>query len=120
MPRKTKGDQPLSKAYSFRLPHALATELDERIAASRLTDSEFLRTFFLSHRSIIVPKVPPSLEKQRMQFVFNKASNNLARIAQLLDAATQTHGLTDRLYMQAIRGLQDIVRYLKAALDHVD
>jgi hypothetical protein len=55
-----------------------------------------------------------------MQFVFNKVGNDLAQIAQVLDAANQAHRLTDRLYMQAIRGLQDIAQYLKAALDHVD
>jgi hypothetical protein len=120
MPRNAKGDKSPSKTYSFRLPHAQATNLDEQIAASRLTDSEFLRAFFLNHRSKVVPKVAPSLEKQRMQFVFNKAGNNLAHIAQVLDAANQAHRLTDRLYVQAIRGLQDIMQYLKAALDHVD
>lgn len=120
MPRKTKGDKPLTKTYSFRLPHDQAKELDERIAASGLTDSEFVRDYVLKNRVVVIAKPKPSSEKQRLQFVFNRAGKSLSEIAQMLSTANQTRRLTDQLFRQAVQGLQDVARYLTAALDHVD
>lgn len=120
MQRKTKGDKPLSKPYSFRLPHEEAKDLDERIAASGLTDSEFLRDHVLKNRTAVVVKPGPSLEKLRLQFVFNKTGKHLDEIAHALSTANQNHRLTDQLFRQAVQGLQDVALYLKAALDHVD
>jgi hypothetical protein len=120
MPRKPKGDKPLSKPYSFRLPRDQAVDLDERITVSGLTESEFLRDYVLKNRTAVVAKPKVSLEKRRLQFVFNKTSNNLNEIAHVLAIANQTRRLTDQLLMQAVQGLQDVAHYLKAALDHVD
>jgi len=55
-----------------------------------------------------------------MQFVINKAGNNLNQIAHLLNTANKTQRLTDQLFQQATAGLQEIAKYMKAALDHVD
>jgi K+/H+ antiporter YhaU regulatory subunit KhtT len=94
--------------------------LDERIIASGLTESEFLRDFILKNRTTVVAKPKASLEKKRLQFVFNKTSNDLNEIAHVLNMANQTHRLTDQLFRQAVQGLQEVAQYLKAALDHVD
>jgi hypothetical protein len=123
--RKPIGDKPLSKPYSFRLSDDEAKKLDEKIAASGLkSTSEFIRNFVLKNRVTVIvnanTKRIASLEKRRMQFVFNKAGNNLNQIAHVLNTANMTYRLTDSLFRQAVRGLDDIARYLKAALDHVD
>lgn len=120
MPRKPKGESPLTKPYGFRLSLTEAADLDARIAAFGGTASEFLRESVLKNRTTVVAKPKASLEKQRMQFVFNKAGNNLNQIAHMLNTANVSHRLTDQLFRQAVQGLEDIATYLKAALDHVD
>jgi hypothetical protein len=121
MGRRTTGDKPLSKPYSFRLSDAEAKELDGKIAASGLrSTSEFIRDYVLKNRVTVVAQPKVSLEKKRMQFVFNKAGNNLNQIAHILNSANLTHRLTDSLFRQAVQGLEDIAKYLRAALDHVD
>lgn len=120
MPRKAKGDTPLSKPYSFRLPREESADLDSRIAASGLSDSVFLRDYVLKNKPTVIARPKTSFEKQRMQFVFNKASNNLNQIAHVLNTANVTHRLTDQLFREAVQALHDITTYFKAALDHVD
>lgn len=120
MARKPKGESPLTKPYGFRLPSNEAEDLDARIVDFGGTASEFIREFVLKSRTTVVAIPKPSLEKRRMQFVLNRAGNNLDRIAQVLNAANLTHRLTDQLFRQAVRRLEDIATYLKAALDHVD
>jgi hypothetical protein len=44
----------------------------------------------------------------------------LNQIAHILNSANLTHRLTDSLFRQAVQGLEDIAKYLRAALDHVD
>ncbi len=119
--RKPIGEKRLSKPYSFRLPDHEAKELDDKIEASGLTStSEFIRDYVLKNRVSVIAKPKASLEKKRMEFVFNKAGNNLNQIAHVLNTANITNRLTDQLFKQATQGLDDIARYLKAALDHVD
>lgn len=121
MARRTAGEKRLSKPYAFRLSEDEARELDEKIAASGLkSTSEFIRDYVLKNRVTVIAQPKASLEKKRMQFVFNKAGNNLNQIAYILNSANVTHRLTDPLFRQAVQGLEDIAKYLKAALDHVD
>jgi hypothetical protein len=120
MGRRAVGDQKLSKAYSFRLPEDQAAELNAKIAESGLDASVFLRDFVLKNKTTVIAKPKASLEKRRMQFVINKAGNNLNQIAHLLNTANKTQRLTDQLFQQATAGLQEIAKYMKAALDHVD
>lgn len=120
MGRKPKGENPLIKPYGFRLAKDEAEDLDARIAAFGGSASEFLRDFVLKNRTAVIAKPKASLEKKRMQFVFNKADHNLGQIAHVLSAANLTHRLTDQLFRQAIQSLEDIAMYLKAALDHAD
>lgn len=121
MGRRISGEKRLSKPYSFRLPDDEARELDAKIAASGLNStSEFIRDYVLKNRVTVVAKPKASFEKQRMQFVFNKAGNNLNQIAHVLNTANLSHRLTDQLFSEAVQGLHDIATYLKAALDHVD
>lgn len=121
MARRTAGDKRLSKTYSFRLPDNEAEEFDKKIADSGVdSTSEFIRGYVLKNKVTVIAKPKASLEKKRMQFVFNKAGNNLNQIAYILNSANVTHRLTDPLFRQAVQGLEDIAKYLKAALDHVD
>jgi len=122
MGRRAKGEKRLTKPYSFRLSDDEAAEMDAKIAASGLDTSTFLRDHWLKNKGAVtvVAKPKASLEKKRMQFVFNKAGNNLNQIAHVLNTANMSQRLTDSLFRQAVQGLDDIARYLKAALDHVD
>lgn len=121
MARPRTSDKPLTVPYSFRLSKDEAKELDEKIAASGLgSASVYLRDYVLKNRITIIAKPKASFEKQRMQFVFNKAGNNLNQIAHVLNTANLSNRLTDQLFREAVQGLQDITTYLKGALDHVD
>lgn len=120
MGRRASGNEPLSKPYSFRLPDSEARELDAKIAASGLrSTSEFIRDYILKNRVVVAAK-PGELEKRRLEYVLNRAANSLDQLARVLAGANGAQRLSDALFQQALRGLEDIARYLKAALDHVD
>jgi hypothetical protein len=122
MARPRTADKPLTEPFGFRLTEDEARELRAKIATSGLTASEFLRDYVLKNQTTVVARATakPSLEKTRMQYVFNKAGNNLNQIAYVLNSANLSHRLTDSLFRQASQGLEDIAKYLRAALGHVD
>lgn len=123
MARPRTSEEPLTEPFSFRLSVSEARELRARIEASGYrTASEFLRDYVIKNQVTIVarPNTKPSVEKTRMQFVFNKAGNNLNQIAHVLNTANLSHRLTDSLFRDGTQGLADIAKFLKAALNHVD
>src|SRR5471032_1338149 len=61
-----------------------------------------------------------ALERTRMQFLFNKTSNNMNQIAHVMNSANVAGKLTDAHYQEALTSLVKISQYLKSALNHVD
>lgn len=117
-PSKAKGG--LTKPFSFRLSEAEAMVLDGKIEQSGMSRAEFLRECVLTNRTTVIARPQASLEKKRMQFLFNKTSNNLNQIAHGLNSAHQSGRLSDSVFKDALSNLGSVARYLKAALNHVD
>jgi len=120
MPRARKTTEQLTEPFSFRLSSTEAVELRAKIAASNFTRAEFLRDAVLKNKTVVVARPKASLEKKRMQFLFNKTSNNMNQIAHVLNSANVSGTLSDPLCAKAVASLEAISRYLKTALNHVD
>jgi hypothetical protein len=120
MVRPTKHKERLTEPFSFRLTEAEAQPMREKIKQSGLSATEFLRDYVLKNRITVIAKPKASLEKKRMQFVFNKAGNNLNQIAHVLNRANVTGKMNDATCKQALAAVEQISQYLRAALNHVD
>lgn len=120
MARPQKTSEPLTEPFSFRLTKSEGAELRGKIAASNLPKAEFLRDCVLKNKTVVVAKPKASLEKSRMQFLFNKTSNNMNQIAHVLNSANLAGTVSNPLCEKTVASLEAIARYLKAALNHVD
>ncbi|GJJ05668.1 hypothetical protein RugamoR64_62060 [Duganella rhizosphaerae] len=120
MARPQKHKELLSDSYSFKLTKSEAAPLNEKIALSGMKRADFLRDVVLKNKTVVVAKPAASLEKKRMQFLFNKTSNNMNQIAHVLNGANAAGKLTAPLCRDAIADLEAIAKYLRSALNHVD
>jgi hypothetical protein len=120
MARPRKHTEPLVAPYSLKLTASEAKELDAKIEQSGMSNAEFLRDVVLKNRTEVIAKPRASLEKKRMQFLFNKTSNNMNQIAHVLNGAQLAGKLSTPLCANAITQLEAIAKYLRSALNHVD
>jgi hypothetical protein len=120
MSRPRKNTEALTANYSFKLTASEARVLDDKIALSNMRNAVFLRDIVLKNQTVVIAKPTASLEKKRMQFLFNKTSNNMNQIAHVLNGANLAGKLSSPLYEDAIAQLEAIAKYLRSALTHVD
>ena len=120
MARPTKNKDALTEPYSFRLSKAESAVLADKISRSNMKASDFLRDCVLTNKTVVVAKPSAGLEKKRMQFLFNKTSNNMNQIAHVLNGANAAGKLSAPLCRNAIADLEAIAKYLRSALHHVD
>jgi hypothetical protein len=120
MARPTKNEERLTEPFSFRLTKTEAQPLRDKIAQSGVSQTDFLRDYVLKNRTTVIARPKASLEKTRMQFVFNKAGNNLNQLAHVLNRANLAGKMNDATCKQALATLEQISQYLRAALNHVD
>lgn len=120
MARPQKTSEPLTEPFSFRLTKSEGAELRAKITASNLPRAEFLRDCVLKNKTVVVAKPKASLQKSRMQFLFNKTSNNMNQIAHVLNSANLAGTVSNPLCEKTVASLEAIARYLKTALNHVD
>jgi hypothetical protein len=120
MGRPRKVANGLTVRYSFRLSSAESETFSKKVQESGMMQSEFLRDCVLKNRTTVLARPVASLEKQRMQFLFNKTSNNLNQIAHVLNGAAMAGSVSEARCGEVLENLIWIANYLKAALDHVD
>lgn len=120
MARPKKSEQGLTEAFAFRLSASEADVLRSKIAKSNMQSAEFLRDCVLTNRTTVIARPLATLEKTRMQFLFNKTSNNMNQIAHVLNSANVSGKLSDAHYQETLLSLANIAKYLKSALNHVD
>lgn len=120
MARPKKNEEGLTEPFSFRLTKTEAQPLRAKIAQAGVNPAEFLRDYVLKNRTTVVARPKASLEKTRMQYVFNKAGNNLNQLAHVLNRANLSGKMTDSACKQALATLERISQYMRAALNHVD
>jgi hypothetical protein len=120
MARPKKTEEGLTEPFMFRLSQSEALVLRSKVAQSNMKPAEFLRDCVLTNRTTVIARPQATLEKTRMQFLFNKTSNNMNQIAHVMHSANVAGKITDAHYKEALASLATISSYLKAALHHVD
>lgn len=120
MARPNKTEEPLTVPFSFRTGATVGAALHEKIRLSGLGKAEFFRDVALNNKTIVVARTSASLEKKRMQFLFNKTSNNMNQIAHVLNSANTSGKLSGSLCKDSLRALEEIAKHLRVALNHVD
>jgi len=120
MSRPKKSEEGLTEPFAFRLSASEAHALRSKIVQSNMKPAEFLRDCVLTNRTIVLARPQVTLEKTRMQFLFNKTSNNMNQIAHVLNSANVAGKLSDAHYQETLNCLANIAKYLKMALNHVD
>lgn len=118
-PKKEKAEA-LSEPFMFRLSLSEAHILRDKVARSGMKSGQFVRECVLANRTTIIAPPVASLDKKRMQFLFNKTSNNMNQIAHVLNSANTSGRLSESLCKDSLRALEEIAKYLKVALNHVD
>jgi hypothetical protein len=120
MARPKKSEEGLTEPFMFRLSKSEALVLLSKVAQSNMKSAEFLRNCVLTNRTTVIAMPQATLEKERMQFLFNKTSNNMNQIAHVMNSANVSGKITDAHYQAALISLVNISKYLKSALNHVD
>ncbi|GBL45074.1 hypothetical protein SFMTTN_0878 [Sulfuriferula multivorans] len=120
MARPLKSDQVLTKVRGFRLTEEVSNALDEKCRSAGLTPSEFIRDCVLTNRTQVVARAKASKDKQRLLFLFNKASNNINQIAHRANEAHAMKKVDALLYRTILGSLAVLSQILKSEIDNVD
>jgi hypothetical protein len=120
MARPKKSEEGLTEPFMFRLSKSEANVLRSKVAQSNMKPAEFLRDCVLTNRTTVIARPQATFEKTRMQFLFNKTSNNMNQIAHVLNSANVARKLSDAHYKEALANLANISKYLRSALHYVD
>lgn len=107
MAKKVTDESRLSVPLKFRLTAADAAALQEKVALSGLTMSEFLRQAIVQNKTkIVVHK--PTADAARILYLLNKESNNVNQIARQLHAARLSGKVSEQTYKHALAQLAEI------------
>jgi hypothetical protein len=120
MARPRKYQEKLDVSITVRLTTAEGAELRAKAAEANMSPAEYIRDYVMKEKTVVIARPKASLEKKRMQFLFNKTSNNMNQIAHVLNGAKLAGILKPSLCMDAVGRLEAIGKYLKSALNHVD
>ena len=110
----------LTRLVSFRLTDADHQAYLEKVEASGLKPSTFFRDCVLTNRTQIIARPKSSLEKSRLLYLFNKASNNINQLAHRANSEHKGGSLSDGTYREILDALDDLSRDMKDILRRVD
>ena len=117
MPRKPK--EP-TRTVSFRLAHPDHAAYLAKAKAAGVKPSDFFRDAVLNNKTQIVARTPPSSDKRRLIYLFNKASNNLNQLAHTANAAELAGTVTPATYAGILAELQTLADSMKKAIRDAD
>ena len=117
--QKSESDK-LTRLVSFRLTDADHRAYLEKVEASGLKPSTFFRDCVLTNRTQIIARPKSSLEKSRLLYLFNKASNNINQLAHRANSEHKGGSLSDGTYREILDALDDLSRDMKDILRRVD
>nr|WP_323123153.1 plasmid mobilization relaxosome protein MobC [Burkholderia alba] len=92
----------------------------DKVRASGMTPSEFLRDCVLTNRTQIVARPPASVERKRIMFVVNKAGNNINQLAHIANSQKVAGKLSEATLVAILDELELVTQLLKAHLHRVD
>lgn len=117
MPRKPK--EP-TRTVSFRLALPDHAAYLAKAKAAGVKSSDFFRDAVLNNKTQIVARTPPSSDKRRLIYLFNKASNNLNQLAHTANAAELAGTVTPATYAGILAELQALADTMKEAIRDAD
>ncbi len=117
MPRKPK--EP-TRTVSFRLALPDHAAYLAKAKAAGVKPSDFFRDAVLNNKTQIVARTPPSSDKRRLIYLFNKASNNLNQLAHTANAAELAGTVTPATYAGILAELQTLADVMKEAIRNAD
>lgn len=117
MPRKPK--EP-TRTVSFRLALPDHVAYLAKAKAAGVKPSDFFRDAVLNNKTQIVARTPPSSDKRRLIYLFNKASNNLNQLAHTANAAELAGTVTPATYAGILAELQTLADVMKEAIRNAD
>ncbi len=121
MPKKpTAQAEALTRRVGFRLAESDHAAYLAKVAESGLTPSEFFRDAVLKNRTQIVARAKPSQDRERLVYLFNKASNNINQLAHRANTDNKAGVISEGTYSAILTELRFLSNYMKAVLKDVE
>ena len=120
MARPKKHGDEATVPVSFRLTTSERLAYLEKCQAAGLSPSDFFRECVLTNRTQIIAKPKTSADTRHLLYLFNKTSNNMNQLAHRANADHLAGTLSESTYEGILYNLEQISRYLKAAINHAD
>lgn len=120
MPRSLTDRPRLSHPVAFRLTEADHAAYVAKVEASGLKPSAFFRECVLTNRTHIVARSTASGDKQRLQYLFNKTSNNMNQLAHRAHKDYHAGVIGEATYAAVLEQLAALRGELRSALAAVD
>lgn len=114
MARYVNPESKLVSAKRFRLTEADAAVLDEKVAMSGLTESEFIRQAVIQNKTEIRPPVKPLKKKdmhplaRQIVYQIQKEGNNLNQIARQINIARREGSINNATFSDVLDDLDSI------------
>lgn len=118
-PKKPKEEQ-LTEIASFRLTERDYLAYKKKFAASGLNQSEFFRRYVLTNETQVIAQPAASMEKKKMLYLVNKASNNLNQLAHRANSEHLEGVISEKTYSEILDNLQRMADYFKVVIANVD
>jgi hypothetical protein len=116
--RLAEGEE--SKTISFRLSESDAEAFNNKVEASGLSRSEFVREYVLKNKTSVIARTPASRDKLTLIRLFNKTGNNINQLAKSIHIAFKSGKVSEVNYSNILSELQHISRYMKGSIKDVD
>lgn len=110
----------LTKPISFRLTAADHAAYLEKVEASGMKSSDFFRDCVLGNKTQVIARPKSSADKDRVIYLFNKASNNMNQLAHKANAAHLAGSVSEATYTGILAVLQIIAQLMKAIIKDAD
>ncbi|WP_287101551.1 plasmid mobilization relaxosome protein MobC [Hydrotalea sp. AMD] len=117
-PKRKKAS--LTKPVSFRLSETDHAAYMEKVELSGLKPSEFFRDCVLQNKTQVIAREKNSQERDRLIYLFNKASNNVNQLARRANTDYLAGKISENTYAGIRSELHELTHYLKAVIGNVD
>jgi hypothetical protein len=118
--KKAVATEKLTHPVSFRLTAADHAAYLEKVEASGMKSSDFFRDCVLGNKTQVIARPKSSADKDRIIYLFNKASNNMNQLAHKANAAHLAGSVSEATYTGILAVLQIIAQLMKATIKDAD
>lgn len=114
--RPPKKEGGLTKLVSFRLTEADHAAWAEKVSTSGMSPSDFFRDAVLTNKTHIVARAKATKDTTKLQFFYNKTSNNMNQIAHRANSDYLAGTLSEAAYSSILAELSEIRHALLSGL----